>query len=78
RQGPALGIVQQRNAARRDTIDQAIRAGGVEPQYPVPHGLKTNTAHPRRLTPPAALINRRHRQQASHMVAIPARPRQRP
>lgn len=56
-QGLPLRIVQPRVGAGRLAVQKSIGTAGIEPQHPVPHDLKPNTADPRRRTPTAAIVN---------------------
>ena len=78
RQRSALLDVQSGRLAWRLPVDQTLRPFGVEPHHPVANDLKPNAADPRRLSPRAAVINRRQREQPPDLLRIPAAPRHPP
>jgi hypothetical protein len=72
----ALRIVQPRTGAGRFAIQQSIGTAGIEPDHPVAHNLKTNSADPSRSTSATAVVNFSQRQQPPRLVRALRRPRQ--
>jgi len=64
--------VETRRLAGCLAIDQPLRAVRVEPQHPVAHNLQCHAANRRRLRAARSVIDRGQRQQAAHLLGIPA------
>jgi hypothetical protein len=73
---PALGIVEPGPGTGRLSIQQAIRAKGIEPNHPVAHDLQANSADPRRRSPAAAIVYLGQGQKPTRLVRTLRSPRQ--
>src|SRR5262249_10220164 len=66
----ALSIIELRGLARRFAVKQPVRTACIEPQYPIPHDLKTHAADLRRLGARRTVIDRRKSQKPSGLRSV--------
>ena len=70
RQCPAVPVVKDPRRTGGLAVDQANRAGGVEPQHPIANDLQRHPANPRRALLEPRLLDRAKRSDADNRLLV--------